>query len=495
MVIPMIGEKVISKALEHCGVERAIAVIGYPITELGEALVEKFDGEWAVNEKTAFEIGLGNSVNGVRSCVVVKHVGMNVLSDPLITSTIHTIGHGLVVLVGDDPGAIGSQNEQDSRYYGLLADVPVFDPNPETLFDSIVEAYRISEATKCPSIVRLTERLLRAECSHKGGRELQTPEGYDRNIWEYSVHERHMKFIRERYQIMIDFSENTHLNVVKGNYSEENEGKVGIISTGYTSQVVDSVVDEDVVHVKLSVVNPLPLSKISYVENLDRVLVVEETSPFVERQLSTKFLGRRSGHIQNTLVDENEIRLALDKLDMERVEWRAVKSKEERGNVCMSCPFIPLFKALKRVDVPVAGDVGCIYLTAHEPWKSVDVAFVLGSAIGVACGFEKGVAVMGDFGFMHSGIQSLVHAVSHSRDLVIVIMLNKVAGISGRQPFREAEYVVDIAKTICKDTTLLQASSTTEEELFQIISSKIKGGGVSVIVLEGSCPETSSPYQ
>jgi len=187
----MDGMGAVERTLKECGVAGIYAVPGYPITGLAEQLIGQMpNARWVINEKIAFEMAFGGSVCGERTCVLVKHVGMNVLSDALITSATHTIGAGLVVMTGDDPLADGSQNEQDSRYYGLIAEVAVFDPTPRNLGSCIAQSYVLSERTRAPTIVRLTSRLLGAQCERE--KVSIPPEPlfpYEHDVWELTFPE------------------------------------------------------------------------------------------------------------------------------------------------------------------------------------------------------------------------------------------------------------------------------------------------------------------
>jgi len=166
----------IASAVRECDLRSITCVPGYPITELAELLIAEAGAKWCINEKVALEIALGASASGSRSMVIVKHVGMNLLSDPLITASTHRIGAGTVIIAGDDPMAVASQNEQDSRYWGLIAEVPVLDPNPINLHDAIFEAYHISETVRTPVIVRVTDRVLGSGCMEGKAQTLNMPE-------------------------------------------------------------------------------------------------------------------------------------------------------------------------------------------------------------------------------------------------------------------------------------------------------------------------------
>ena len=154
------GLKAVVLAADDAGAVVRTYVPGYPITDLAAGL----KAEISVNEKVALEIALGASATGLRSMVVAKQVGMNALADPLVISATHNIGSGLVLIAGDDLGPRGSQVEMDSRFYGLVAKLPLFDPtDPENLYASILEAYSLSEKLRVPVIVRVTAPLLAAE--------------------------------------------------------------------------------------------------------------------------------------------------------------------------------------------------------------------------------------------------------------------------------------------------------------------------------------------
>ena len=171
---------------------------------------------WLTNEKVALETALGASISGQRALVLVKHVGMNLLSDPLITSVTHTIGAGLVVIAGDDPGVKGSQNEQDSRWYGRIAEVAVFDPsNPDSSYKSLRRAYELSEETKTPVILRITAGLEKSvgNLERLSGSCAPHPE-FDRSVWENRMMEKHQLFHSKVYPLLETEAENTDLNKI-----------------------------------------------------------------------------------------------------------------------------------------------------------------------------------------------------------------------------------------------------------------------------------------
>ena len=555
-------------------VELITAVPGYPITSLVELFLEKsrvkagsdahFDAKWLTNEKVALEIALGASSSGRRSLVIVKHVGMNLLSDPLITSVTHSIGAGLVIIAGDDPGVKGSQNEQDSRWYGKIAEVAVFDPqDPATAYRALREAYELSEKTKTPVIFRVTAGLdkIAGELKRLPASAKPHPE-FDRSIWNIRMREKHQRFHREVYPLLEEEAENTELNTLKeGKRKEKEAGKLskktimGIISSGFASTLVEEVLDKTnkgdtankgntvsqntfshskvsqntFSHLSLNLVNPLPLRKIrAFLEENDRVLVVEESEPVIEDQLRVagNVYGKNTGHIPYGQVLAEDIEFALEHIG-EDMPSKPVEEgipearKQSRTSICEDCPYLPLYHLLHSLDVRVAGDMGCSIRSAPDPLAAVDVSFALGSAISVACGFEKkGIAVIGDFALAHSGILGLLTAVNEGYDVLVLVLLNEVAAMTGGQ---EVPDLTKVVEAIVPDVAVIDLDGKNEEtesgnetgsetgsetayenenknenknenenespesELSNLISEKLALPGVSVIFVKGKC--------
>lgn len=470
-------------AIADCDVRIVTGVPGFPITDLMDNIGGNIKKEWSVNEKVALEIALGSSICGKRSAVITKHVGMNILADPLVSSPTHTIGAGVVIFAGDDPGIQKSQNEQDSRFYGLLAEVPVFDPaTPQALYLSIREGFELSEKTRSPVIIRLTDRLLKSEGSFEIKGKSSRSASFDRRIWHLTMLGKHQRFHRESYPEMCEYAERSTLN------SYKKRGKNGIVSSGFSSSLVESTAAEDVSHLSLGAVNPLPLVLIEkFMNEHERVLVVEETEPVIERQLSNRVLGKLTGHMPYGLVEEGDITTAIENFNKDNAE-RTIDPQaiEKRGArpVCEDCPYLPLYDAVKEQNVPVAGDLGCSILTSAPPLSLLDAAFSLGSSISTACGFNrKGIAIVGDFGLAHSGILGLVNAVHNKHELVVIILQNEVAAMTGGQ---EVPDLTGLIMSYIGDTEIINMQEDTD--IRNILQQKLKVNGISVIFARARCP-------
>ena len=443
------------------GIEMVTAVAGYPTT----AVMEKFlkDGKeadinavWMTNEKVAMEAALGASVDGRRAIVLAKHVGMNVLADPLISSVTHTTGAGVVVFAGDDPGVVGSQNEQDSRWYGQIAEIAVFDPStPQDAYTSVLKAFEISERTRSPAIVRITNRLEISEGEIERIEPKEEKVVFDKSIWNLTMRGKHQRFHVESYPILVEESENTSLS------SADIQGRdIGIISSGFPSAVVNDVLKAhpDISHLSLKMVNPIPFNKIrEFAELHEKILVVEETESFIESHLSVlnNVLGKNTGHLPHSQLDAEHIEYALDHIKENRVvKYTGIQTIKSRGPhpICEDCPYMPLYELLGQLDTKVAGDIGCSIRSASEPLRAIETGYSLGSAVSVACGFkEKGIALMGDFALAHSGIVGLINAVHRNFEMVVIVLQNRVAAMTGGQDVPD---LTDVVKAVVDDVSV-----------------------------------------
>ncbi|MCX6672351.1 MAG: thiamine pyrophosphate-dependent enzyme [Methanothrix sp.] len=453
-------------------------VPGYPITDLAAALM----AEISVNEKVALEIALGASATGLRAMVLVKQVGMNILADPLVISATHTIGSGVVIFAGDDLGPRGSQAEMDSRFYGPLTELPVLDPrSPAALHASILEGYTLSEMLRIPVIVRVTARLLADEGPLITARPSKgAAQQFERVGWELTMRGRHQRHHDRILAFAEQASESTTLNRL------EISGNVGIIAGGRPAALAEGL---GVSLLSVGYSNPLPVKLLGrFIDGHRLILVAEEPEPFIESQLalSPKVKGKLTGHLPRGPLERADIILALESLE-ETLEKKpqVYESVAERGyaGVCDDCPFIPLFRALARVDVPVAGDAGCAIRATREPFASVDVVYGLGSSVSVASGFaKKGIAVVGDFALAHSGLQGLINAVWQKRDVLVILLKNDVAAMTGGQ---EAPDLTHLLEALVPTRRLELPIS--EEEVGAVVSEELKRSGASAVVALGKC--------
>jgi len=474
----MKGLDALVQAAEDAGVEAITYVPGYPLTEVAEAL----GAEISVNEKVALEIALGASATGTRSMVLSKQLGMNILADPLVISATHAIGSGVVVIAGDDLGPEGSQAEMDSRAFGPLCELPVLDPiDPGNLYSSILEAYTLSEWLRIPIIVRVTSRLLRSEAPSIQPHSSQgSGQEFERIGWELTARGRHQKHHDRILALAEEASESTTQNRL------QILGSVGIIASGFPAALAEGL---GVSLLSIGYAYPLPWKLMRrFIDGHRLVLVAEEPEPHIESQLrmSPKVRGKLTGHLPFGPLEKSDLVKALENLE-KRIEKgpQVYESAARRGytGICDDCPYVPLFRVLAELDVPVAGDAGCVIRTTRKPYESVDVVYGLGSSVGVASGFgKKGVAVIGDFALAHSGLQGVINAVWRKKEVLVVLLKNDVAAMTGGQ---ETPDLTRLLETLVP-TRWLELPAP-EEEIKKVLREELARPGASAVVAEGRC--------
>ena len=174
----MSGNDAVSRAVWEAGVRVAAGYPGTPATEMLEVISSYPDiyAEWSVNEKVSLEVAFGAAMAGSRSFCAMKHVGMNVASDALMTMTLTGVAGGLVIAIADDVGLSSSQNEQDSRYWGRFAHVPVLEPaDSQEAYAFTLAAFELSERFQVPVILRLTTRICHVKCLVTVGERVEKP--------------------------------------------------------------------------------------------------------------------------------------------------------------------------------------------------------------------------------------------------------------------------------------------------------------------------------
>jgi len=479
-------------ALKDCGVGLVTGVPGYPINGLFTTLQNDADmrAQWQANEKIAYEMAGGSSVMGRPAAVVSKHVGINVLADPLVISATHGLGAGVVVIAGDDVGALFSHNEQDSRWYGKLAEVPVFDPaGPADIYDSITHGIELSEHIGAPVIVRVTEGALKENgtISRK-----KVPDDHIMlgiSHWSYTMLGAHQRYLASGWGHAAREANSSSLNrAVK-------RGRRGIISSGHASVDAAKVADAmGLSHLSLGMVNPFPSALVDdFTMSLDAVLACEETSPFLEEQMGMPGIkGRLTGHLPRAgPLDESSIREGVEQLDSpsvrRAVEPQTMTSRGYAVGHCMACPYDQVYQAIKSLGVPLAGDAGCSLITANPPYSMLEVGVGLGSSVSSACGFpEKGIAMMGDFALLHTGLPALLNAKYNGHNVLAVIFANREAAMTGGQVTPD---VTGLLKDIFKeDCTLAEAGGMTEEQVRADLEKLMAAPGLKVYVVTSSCP-------
>jgi indolepyruvate ferredoxin oxidoreductase alpha subunit len=470
----------------------------------------------------------------MRSLLCVKSVGLNIALDPLMTLNLSGCNAGLVLLVGDDPGAWGSQNEQDSRALALAAELPLLEPT--SVLDArtaMHHAFRLSEEIGSPVVVRVTRALVLATEAGlaEGEVEATPPPVYERAYMRWvvlpvnvvSYHRR----LHQRLEEVRGRFEHSPLNGVQG------EGTQGVIAVGAVyRKLVDLLAGRAAPGLRvlrLGAVHPLPEERVrGYLRSVDAVLVLEETAPLVERAvravaqeagLTLPVYGRSSAHVPRTgELFAPQVASALNRL----VPGLALPTEGESSRpmpslkpFCEGCPYVPTFDALMatmegrggRDDYIVVGDPGCMVLAQSPPSKLLDVKISLGSSLGIAAGIALGqtgkrvVAISGDSGLLHSGLGGLVDAARMGVRVLVLILDNGTTALSGGQPHPASgtdargkdRPAVDLA-ALAKDAgagTVQAVDLDRGEDVRSAIERVMDSDGVAVVVARGLCPRWS----
>mgnify|MGYP000833182968 FL=1 len=419
----MLGNAAIARGCYEAGVKVSAAYPGTPSTEISENMVQyKGDiySEWSPNEKVATEVAIGASFAGVRSIVSMKHVGVNVASDPLFTAAYTGVNGGMVLVAADDPGMYSSQNEQDSRLVARTAMIPVVEPSDsQEAKDFTKYAFELSEKYDTPVMLRTTTRL-----SHSQGvvelcdRQEIPDKPYERNIKKYvmmpgNAIPRHV-FVEQRLKDMAADGADMPINRV-----EMRDKSVGVITSGIPYQYVREAMPNASV-LKLGMVNPLPRKMIEdFCAQVDKVYVIEELEPHIETQVRSWGIDAVGKELL-TVQGEYSANMLREKLLGEKVETVEAAQVPARPPIlCPGCPHRSVFSVLSELKIHAAGDIGCYTLGAVAPLSVIDTTVCMGSSISTLHGMEKAkgkdyiknwVAVIGDSTFLHTGVNlSLIH--------------------------------------------------------------------------------------
>lgn len=477
--IALMGNEAIARGFLEAG---ASVITGYPGTPSSEVIASLHEYgvsseifvEWAINERVAFEIAYGAAICGARAAVTMKAPGASVALDPIVSSAYGGVEGGLVVLVADDPGPHTTQTEQDDRWLGFLAKLPVVTPSsPQEAKDLTVSAFDISEELKLPVILRTTTRV-----NHTVGEVLLGPvrppkrtAGFVKDIPRFVRAGMSWNLERHRWlNKQLDIAEDVFDRISPVRNTVEGSGRFCVVTEGAAYNYVREVVDElgiEVRVVKLSLLFPPPRKFLTEaLDGCSDILVVEELDPYLELVVKSLLKDRGStarvyGKVSGSIPLEGELSRGLVRRAMtsllpgtpssapQEVQPRqALKVPPRPPPMCPGCPHRSMYVAMligisragyKRGEVPVFGDIGCYALASQPPLEAIWTEHSMGASISMAMGAKVAgfrgpvIAVIGDSTFYHAGIQPLIEAVHKRVDMLVVIADNSVVAMTGHQ--------------------------------------------------------------
>lgn len=505
----MLGNEAIARGAYEAGVKVSAAYPGTPSTEISEniALYDEIYAEWSPNEKVATEVAIGASISGVRSMASMKHVGVNVASDPLYTISYGGVNGGMVLVAADDPGLYSSQNEQDTRCVARAALVPVLEPSDsQEAKDFVKFAYELSEKYDTPVIVRTTTRLAHSQGTVTLEDRVEIEDKpYERNPAKFVMMPgnaigRHV-FVEKRMKALAEDGSDFAIN-----RAEYKDTAIGFITSGIPYQYVKEACPDASV-LKLGMVHPLPRKLIEeFASKVDKLYIFEELEPVIEEQVKSWGIEAVGKEIF-TVQGEYSANLIREKILGEESAYKKPAQVPARPPIlCPGCPHRSVYSVLNKLGIHAAGDIGCYTLGAVPPLNVIDTTICMGASISTLHGMEKAkgkeyiknwVAVIGDSTFMHTGVNSLMNMVYNQATGTVIILDNSTTGMTGHQDHAAtgktlkgevvpAINIYDLCKAMgVKHVTEVDAFDTAQLE--KIVREEVARDAVSVIITKSPC--------
>ncbi len=468
----LLGNEAIARGAIEAGVAVASTYPGTPSSEISLQLFQTSQEsdlyfEYSTNEKVAMEVAAAAANSGVRSMCVMKHVGVNVAADALMTLAYVGVKGGMIVLTADDPYMFSSQNEQDNRFYAKLSGLPMVEPSSvEEAKDMVGYAFEISEKLQEPVLFRTTTRINHSSAIVTLG-EIKVPKTKGDfvkdpfNLVTIPAVSRklHVKLL-ENIEKAEEFSEASQYNFINGN------GNWGLVCNGvsynYASDAVKELDIADKVRLlRVGFSYPMPEKIIKdFLKACEKVLVIEEGEPYMEEKVKAfaqeegltlpirgkaKDLFTRLYEFDPAQVRENIARFfGIPYTPAAKPDISDVPEVPQRPpNLCAGCSHRATYYAVKKaaegLDTIYPTDIGCYTLGVLPPLSTADFLLCMGSSVGTGCGFsiatdKKVISFIGDSTFFHSGIPGLINAVFNNHNFTLIILDNSITAMTGHQP-------------------------------------------------------------
>ena len=517
----LLGDEAVALGALYAGLSGVYAYPGTPSTEITEYIQQSplarergVRSRWCTNEKTAMEAALGMSYAGKRALVCMKHVGMNVCADAFINAAVTGVKGGLVVLAADDPSMHSSQNEQDSRFYGKFALVPVLEPSSQQeAFDMVAEAFRLSEHFRLPVLMRLVTRLAHSRAAVEVGEAApQNPLSPDdeRTRWVLlpgNAKRQYASLVAKQLEIAA-CAEASRFNRLEMP-GQAGHDSVGVIAAGIGYNYVREVLPAGVPVLKLSHY-PIPAPQVrELAAQCSRLLIVEDGQPFVEEQVrgilgaDYPVSGRLTGDLPRTGELTPDCVAAALGVSGGQPFAKAEHLAPRPPQLCQGCGHRDVYAALNRVaaEFPGArifGDIGCYTLGALPPFRAIDSCVDMGASITMAkgaadAGLCPAIAVIGDSTFTHSGMTGLLDAVNDRSAITVIISDNLTTAMTGGQDSAGTHKYEAICLALGVEREHLHVVvplPKNMDEITRILREEIAYEGVSVIIPQRECMQT-----
>jgi len=530
----MIGNTAIVRAMLEAGVRVVTSYPGSPTPEIAAAIASipaernPMYFEFSVNEKVATEVAFGASINGHLSCVFFKSVGINVAADTFVQLSLMELIGGMVIVLGDDPGANSSQNEQDNRHYAHLSYTPILEPStPSEAYSMFLEASRLSQEMRMPVIVRLSTHVCHAK-EKVEFKELvfqvqdNRPKFSLENGPYIPITAEALKMKRRALKKLEEFRKTTEKSCLNS-VIEGSDKSRGVITAGapfLSLQDVLSLSDKRPDILKLGIVHPLSEKEVvDFLSSHEEVKVLEELDNVIEKEvkaiaydhkLNTRITGKQDiedwiGEYTPDKVREVLSRIWPDVVSPPGVETEPIELAPRPAQMCPGCGHRSAFYAIKKVlhasDISVA-DIGCHTLGYLEPYRVGQVLLCMGHSSGTASGLSlfndtrRVVAFLGDSTFFHAGLPGIVNAIFNKHNFTLIVMENGTTAMTGHQNhpavgrnFREVTQKIPVRKVpegLGVDN-IREVDAYNQSKLKQYVEEALAEDGLKVIIAKHPC--------
>lgn len=513
----LLGDEAVAQGALDGGISGIYAYPGTPSTEITEyvqknkyAIENGIHKDWSANEKTAVEAAIGMSYAGKRAMACMKHVGLNVAADPFVNSSITGANGGLIVTVADDPSMHSSQNEQDSRFFGKFAQIPMLEPcDQQEAYDMAYSGFELSEKFGVPVLMRIVTRLAHSRAGvqtkeQKKMNDLSLPADSKQFVLLPSIAKESYKNLLNNHKLFVEDSENSPFN----KYFDAKDKSLGIIAAGIAYNYLVENFDDWKVPFPVVKVGQYPLPK-KLIKRLfdqcDKILILEEGYPVIEEQLlGFEDNGKIKGRFDSTIPRFGELNpnIIAQALGLEKdSEFNASSNLRGRPpQFCDGCGHIDMYNALnvaleKYGTGRVMGDIGCYTIGALPPFNGINSCVDMGASITMAkgaadAGLVPAVAVIGDSTFTHSGMTGLLDAVTENSPITVCIADNSFTAMTGGQKSHAENRIDSIVKGLGVDpehTKVVIPLKKNHEEMVNILQKEFDYKGVSVVIFRRVC--------
>ncbi|HDS06485.1 MAG TPA: indolepyruvate ferredoxin oxidoreductase subunit alpha [Bacteroides sp.] len=518
----LLGDEAIAQGALDAGLSGVYAYPGTPSTEITEYIQRsepvrqgQVRADWTANEKTALEAALGMSYAGKRTMACMKHVGLNVAADPFMNAAVTGINGGVLVVAADDPSMHSSQNEQDSRFYGKFAGIPVLEPSSQQeAYELTRYGFDLSEKFRLPVMIRIPTRLAHSRSAvERSPVRIQNSMAMPSDPGQFVLLP---ALARKKYRLLLSVREKLEEEAATSGVNRLEQGKEkkrGVIACGlaynYYREVAEKYrLDEPVLKISQYPVAPEMIK--DFVGMVEEVVVLEEGYPLVEESLrgilDTGYVIR--GRMDGILPRDGELNPAIvaGALDLRREKPATVSDvvKSRPPALCKGCGHADMFLALNEALAEygpgrVFSDIGCYTLGALPPFNAINSCVDMGASVTMAkgasdAGLHPSVAVIGDSTFTHSGMTGLLDAVVDGSPVTVIISDNSATGMTGGQKSHATGRLEQICGGLGVEKQHIRVMIPLRKNHaanVKVLKEELAYEGVSVIISDRECIQTA----